>query len=266
MKVHYHVCAPKSKSDLLGFEQRSVWLQRNVRVFPGFTSCLMVCRGKPGPLCSVLFCGLAGTHCHEWRMTLVWGFVFVMVGKTWLGKCVAQIMSPISRGAICGVCHSQTSPGARGQSCTQSLNNKVVVMFPWVSVWSFPELLSEVSSLPSVSATFCSFSVRNPVREQHQAAWQVAGNGQEAFLKFLPSLKGKTGPSDSLWQGSWNWPLWWRVEGVVGASCWQRKCLTVLTVNLMLLWKIPYVIVVFFILSKDWRKGTNIRYWPSCKV
>ena len=157
-------------------------------------------------------------HSHEWRMTLVWGFVFLMVGKTWLGKCVAQIMSPISWRAICGVCHSQTSSGARGQSCTQSLNNKVVVVFPWASVWSFPELLSEVSSLPPVSTTFCSFSVRNSVREQHQAAWQIAGNGQEAFLKFLPSLKRKTGPSDSLWKGSKNWPLWrWGVGG--GAVC-----------------------------------------------
>lgn len=45
-------------------------------------------------------------------------FVVEIVGKTWPEKCVAQIMYPISRGAICGVCPSQTSPGACGQFCT----------------------------------------------------------------------------------------------------------------------------------------------------
>lgn len=73
MKVHYSVRTPKSKSDLVGFGQLSAQLQWNVRVCPVFTRCLVVCRGKPGPSCSVLFCGLAGTHCYEWRITLVWG-------------------------------------------------------------------------------------------------------------------------------------------------------------------------------------------------
>lgn len=169
-----------------------------------------VYRGKPRPLvfCAILWpgwytlsrvkndFGLMVCFCDGW--------------KTWLGKCVVRDNVPHQSGAICGVCNSQTSPGARGQSCTQSLNNKVVVVFPWVSVWSFPELLSEVS-LPLVSHFLLFFSVRNSVREQYPSSLASCWNGQED--EILTITQRKTGPSDSLWQGSRNWPLWWWMVG-----------------------------------------------------
>lgn len=110
------------------------------------------------PSCSVLFCGLASTLCHEWGMRLVWGHlqphvlwrnVFCCCScqkkhsqrSVWLGKCSPWIAE------LCMVCVIATLvPEHVDNSVPTSSNNKTVVVIHCVSVWSFPALWASSST------------------------------------------------------------------------------------------------------------------------